>query len=236
MTLQRVENVSISFQPGFFKSKGRYVVATGRQSVTSQKIDRAVFSQMLTNSATYPVRFARFGERVYWCFNGRWFWENENLSDDQVHALLHTRDQRRLASINRAQSTVAMGNEPRTQALRGAISDEVKHFVWTRDQGRCRRCGSNVELQYDHVIPFSMGGSSEPENLQILCGPCNRLKGAAIAAPAMATRSSAPTAPSAPTSSTVPAGWYPDPRESQRRRYWDGWQWTSSTAATTTSS
>jgi 5-methylcytosine-specific restriction endonuclease McrA len=60
------------------------------------------------------------------------------------------------------------------------ISDDVKQLVWTRDGGRCRNCGSTVELQFDHVIPVSMGGNSEPDNLQILCGPCNRRKGPGI--------------------------------------------------------
>jgi 5-methylcytosine-specific restriction endonuclease McrA len=63
---------------------------------------------------------------------------------------------------------------------RDVILDDVKQFVWMRDRGRCRNCGAQVELQFDHIIPFAMGGSSEPQNLQILCGPCNRRKSAGL--------------------------------------------------------
>lgn len=57
------------------------------------------------------------------------------------------------------------------------IPQWVKIAVATRDAGKCRSCGSAYELQYDHVIPFSRGGSStDVNNIQLLCGRCNRLK------------------------------------------------------------
>jgi 5-methylcytosine-specific restriction endonuclease McrA len=74
---------------------------------------------------------------------------------------------------------VAMQQQP-MPAARGAIPDDVKQFVWTRDGGRCCQCGSNVELQFDHMIPLAYGGASTVENLQVLCGPCNRRKGASV--------------------------------------------------------
>ena len=57
------------------------------------------------------------------------------------------------------------------------ISQDVVGFVYMRDGGRCRECGATKNLQLDHIIPFSKGGSSEPENLQILCRECNQKKG-----------------------------------------------------------
>ena len=51
--------------------------------------------------------------------------------------------------------------------------------VLERDDHRCRACGATDRLEIDHVIPISQGGTSEDDNLQVLCNPCNRVKGAA---------------------------------------------------------
>jgi hypothetical protein len=65
-------------------------------------------------------------------------------------------------------------------ARRQNIPDAVKLFVWQRDQGKCVKCGSNEKLEFDHVIPFAMGGSNTERNLQLLCESCNRSKGKSI--------------------------------------------------------
>lgn len=56
------------------------------------------------------------------------------------------------------------------------ISDTTKKIVYTRDGGSCKCCGSSDSLEYDHIIPFSCGGSSEDSNIQLLCQKCNRSK------------------------------------------------------------
>ena len=57
------------------------------------------------------------------------------------------------------------------------IPTNVKVNVWRRDKGRCVKCGSTVNLHYDHIIPFSKGGSSTtPANIQLMCVRCNLQK------------------------------------------------------------
>lgn len=56
------------------------------------------------------------------------------------------------------------------------ISTTTKKIVFTRDHGICQCCGSDELLEYDHIMPFSCGGSSDASNIQLLCRKCNRSK------------------------------------------------------------
>ena len=58
------------------------------------------------------------------------------------------------------------------------IPTSVKLEVWKRDKGRCVICGSQDNLHFDHIIPYTKGGSSlVSENIQILCARHNIAKG-----------------------------------------------------------
>jgi hypothetical protein len=61
------------------------------------------------------------------------------------------------------------------------IPTSIKLAVWKRDGGKCAVCGSERNLHFDHIIPWSRGGSStDTENIQILCAAHNLGKGDAI--------------------------------------------------------
>lgn len=78
---------------------------------------------------------------------------------------------------------VFAGNSPTELELEHnrLIPTDVKVAVWKRDKGRCVNCSSNLNLHFDHIIPFSKGGASTTvANIQILCSKCNLQKHANI--------------------------------------------------------
>lgn len=73
-----------------------------------------------------------------------------------------------------------------TAAMKHKISSRfipraVKNAVFRRDDARCafvdpatgRRCDSQYQLQFDHVIPYARGGGTTMENLRLLCAAHN---------------------------------------------------------------
>lgn len=183
--LRRVENVQAVLMRDLWGLLvgGKYRVhftVSKKTRILPMRTTAVEFNTRIATSNTWPVPFVKLGERTYWRYAGRWYWDNEDCTAEEVHALLKMRESRREDSINRAKSYAAVSQPVPRGRTRTAISNDVKQLVWARDQGSCRTCGSNSELQYDHVIPVALGGGSSEANIQLLCGPCNRRKGASI--------------------------------------------------------
>lgn len=61
------------------------------------------------------------------------------------------------------------------------IPTQIKLEVWARDGGKCITCGATDELHFDHILPYSKGGTSlKVENVQLLCARHNLTKSAKI--------------------------------------------------------
>ena len=60
------------------------------------------------------------------------------------------------------------------------IPQKVKDQVWNRDSGKCVVCGTNENIEFDHIIPKSKGGADSYRNLQLLCQYHNKSKGVQV--------------------------------------------------------
>jgi len=95
---------------------------------------------------------------------GDWIRIDTFISEKDYHKW-----RKRNASLNRLENQESSSGNRQ-------ISQGVKDDVWNRDGGICVYCGSNENLEFDHIIPFSKGGSNTYRNIQLLCEPCNRSK------------------------------------------------------------
>jgi hypothetical protein len=103
-----------------------------------------------------------------------------NLEDTRelIKASERAQKKARLDAVKRKVTQKARelyGNIPSDYA-RKPIPDDVKMFVWQRDGGECIKCGSNENLEFDHIIPIVKGGSNTERNIQLFCEKCNREK------------------------------------------------------------
>lgn len=180
--LRRIADVQLVHDAHWLSGRGALWLLTGRKRVL---VGAGVRARDLRSRAArqerVPIPYAAAdaaGDCTYWQFRGRWYLDIDGLDADQVSAILVTRENRRHAAVARAKAQAVGAGRA---GSRGRIADDVRDFVWWRDRGRCAHCGADSELQFDHVIPLALGGSDAAENLQILCGPCNRKKGVGVA-------------------------------------------------------
>ena len=123
------------------------------------------------------------GQRVWWYLD-RFWWDSEGLNADDVRGLILEREANgKQASVQSAPAEIvgdeSVGTPGTTPPAREPpISEEVKHEVWRRDQGRCVDCGSRENLELNHIIPLTKGGASSAGNLELRCVTCSRRKGA----------------------------------------------------------
>ena len=108
--------------------------------------------------------------RGIWVFNGVFLlvdaW-TENSNARQVYKFRLELTE----SLNEENSTLS--NQHVLEHTR-IIPPQVKLAVWKRDKGKCVICGKAENLHFDHIIPYSKGGSSlVAENIQLLCARHN---------------------------------------------------------------
>lgn len=143
--------------------------------------EKVVSKKYLEQARTVPVRFNLPSPSMpdYWLWQGRLYRATVKLDGDEFRALLADQALRTRKRIDKALATAASADQP-TPTRRQPIPLDVKTAVWQRDGGRCVECGSNENLEFDHIIPLAKGGANTFRNLQLLCADCNRRKGASL--------------------------------------------------------
>lgn len=99
---------------------------------------------------------------------------------------------RRLASAERRLSHVMLACDYDSSAPWSSIQRRARLFVIARDGLECSLCGYMtlpddsdfaIRTTVDHIIPQSLGGGNELENLRIACGGCNSSRGNRVERP-----------------------------------------------------
>lgn len=152
---------------------GRYTLRSGKR-IYSVRWKEDAFRQLKADQQSMPWPLFKDGRRVLWTMHDCFYWEDEGLDVDDVRALIHQRERRSQQRLQTARSL--MNADEAGRPTRVPIPTELRRAVFERDGGRCVECGSNFDLQYDHLLPVAHGGATTLENLQLLCADCNRRK------------------------------------------------------------
>lgn len=103
-----------------------------------------------------------------WSYNGLFHLVDSWREDDEHRQVFKFK---LIIAEEESNSFSASANSPEPSRV---IPTSVKLEVWKRDGGKCVVCSATDELHFDHVIPFSKGGTSlRAENIQLLCARHN---------------------------------------------------------------
>ena len=120
-----------------------------------------------------PMKGLEWG-RLYKEFAARPY--NPKELERQVAALMADREVQKKSGIYEYLLSGGMRKEKLN--LR-TFDDDEKREAYERQKGVCPVCGQHFEydeMEGDHIVPWSKGGKTVPENLQMLCRRDNALK------------------------------------------------------------
>ncbi|MCX5638247.1 MAG: HNH endonuclease [Planctomycetota bacterium] len=153
---------------------------------TADKMPVNVWESMLAAMASGDPHLLGlpFKNMNLWLYRGKVIQASDiaHLSDEEqklevANAVL--KHEKRYTQLRRQQEAYAR-IEHTDAARRERIPDDVRLFVWQRDEGKCVKCGGTERLEFDHIVPVAKGGSNTERNIQLLCEACNRSKGTNI--------------------------------------------------------
>jgi hypothetical protein len=140
------------------------------------------FTAAIQSRDTGIPEYVRVYEKLHsgvWVFNGLFELVDARMEDDGKRKVCVF--ELRFVEVL-AHSSVAESEAAHVKLSPGRlIPSNVKLTVFKRDRGQCVKCGARTDLHFDHILPYSKGGSStNPDNIQLLCQRHNLEKSARI--------------------------------------------------------
>jgi hypothetical protein len=159
---------------GIFFRRRRWFVGSGTPPLA---IPEGRWIEIVEAQREQPQYLATWRDRAFWWYGDTFYWSTAGAyTSNDIKALLFKRQRQGERELEHAHAVLAASSSP-VARKREPVPRDVRKAVWERDGGKCVECESDFDLQYDHIIPFSMGGASSVENLQLLCAKCNQTKG-----------------------------------------------------------
>jgi len=114
-------------------------------------------------------------EGYYYLFGNNIYKATRPYNDNQLKLLILECEDKEKKMFERLKNKYELSDKE-IKNRREKIPENVRVAVWRRDEGKCVKCGSRENLEYDHIIPISKGGSNTVRNIELLCEKCNREK------------------------------------------------------------
>jgi 5-methylcytosine-specific restriction endonuclease McrA len=138
---------------GIFFRKRRWFVGSGAPPF---EIPDDRWRHMAVAQIDEPQYLATWRDRAFWWYDDTFYWSTAGAyASADIKALLYSRQRQSKRELEHAHAVLAASTSP-AKRKREPIPKDVRHAVWARDEGRCVECDSDFDIQYDHVIPFSM--------------------------------------------------------------------------------
>ncbi|MCF7788291.1 MAG: HNH endonuclease [Prosthecobacter sp.] len=175
-----IEKSRFKVSPDFYDSLN--ILKTARDSYVSILNNWAFWSQTTTSPGVIDIPYEGtknlFNRKVagkILIYQNTFYAVTGPYDNEEAKLILldHLKKQKRRAEYLVARKSTPPGD---LKYERQPISENVRHEVWRRYEGRCTQCSSVHNLEFDHIIPVSRGGANTVRNIQLLCEPCNRSK------------------------------------------------------------
>ena len=107
-------------------------------------------------------------------------WVGIDISPMAVE-LVHRRLRDTLGELYHAGMVTARTDIPQRTDIEAPINyRQNRHVLFGEQEGKCNGCQMEFPFkmfEVDHMVPRRRGGTDHKSNLQLLCSPCNRIKG-----------------------------------------------------------